>query len=196
MTEKPFYVRRHGKYLRSRRMGYFDALTSSSFKTTDDGRRLFFPWGTLGRGYDIPSEEELERLRRHVKAYMVVSLPLIIVAVTWKGFLGGVALMPVLIVPYVLWTQSQCRRLSRTDEKLTLSESVAGQARAHSTVGLWLLELGALTFVGAGVLILLLDPSNWLLAGGSIAFFGLCAVMFALMLINKRRDGKCSAVGA
>ena len=60
-------------------MGYFDALTSSSFKTTEDGRRLFFPWGTLGRGYAIPSEEEFERLRRRVKAYLAISLPLIIV---------------------------------------------------------------------------------------------------------------------
>ncbi len=37
-------------------MGYFEALTSSSFKTTKGGQKLFFPWGTLGRGYVIPSE--------------------------------------------------------------------------------------------------------------------------------------------
>ena len=169
-------------------MGYFDALTSSSFKTTEDGRWLFFPYGTLGRGYAIPSEEEYERLRRHVKAYMVVSLPLIVIAGNWKGSLGGAAILPVLIVPYILWAQFQCRRLHRTDEKLTLSESIAGQGRAHSTVGLWLLDVGALTFVGAGVLILLLDPRNWLVATGSVAFFGLCAVMFAGMLIGKRRE--------
>lgn len=169
-------------------MGYFDALTSSSFKTTADGRRLFFPWGTLGRGYAIPSEEEFARLRRHVKAYMVISLPLIIVAVTWRGFVGGAAILPVLIVPYAIWAQFQCRRLRETDEKLTLRESVAVQARAHSTIGLWLLEVGAITFVGAGLLILLLDPSNWLIATGSITFFGLCAVIFARMLISKRRE--------
>jgi hypothetical protein len=31
-------------------MGYLDALTSGSFKTTEDGERLFFPWGPLGDG--------------------------------------------------------------------------------------------------------------------------------------------------
>ena len=55
-------------------MGYFDALTSSSFKITEDGRRLFCPWGTLGRAYAIPSEREFERLHRCVKAHRVVSL--------------------------------------------------------------------------------------------------------------------------
>ena len=67
-------------------MGYFDALTSSSFKITQDGRRLFFPWGTLSSGYAVPSEENFERLRRSVKAYMVISLSLISLAVTWQGF--------------------------------------------------------------------------------------------------------------
>lgn len=168
-------------------MGYFDALTSSSFKTTEDGRGLFFPWGTLGRGYAIPTEEDFKRLRRHIKAYMVISMLIVIVAVNWKGFLGGAAILPVLTSAYAIWARSQCRQLHQTDEKLTLSESVAGQARAHSAVGLWLLEVGALTFVGVGVLILIVDPRNWLVATGSIVFFGLCAVMFAWMLINRRR---------
>ncbi len=35
-------------------MGYFDGLTSGSFKTAEDGRRLFFPWGVLGSGYALP----------------------------------------------------------------------------------------------------------------------------------------------
>jgi hypothetical protein len=36
-------------------MGYFDALTSNAFKTAPDGRKLFFPWGVLGRGYVLAS---------------------------------------------------------------------------------------------------------------------------------------------
>jgi len=171
-------------------VGYFDVLTSSSFKTAEDGRRLFFPWGILGSGYVIPSGEEFERLRRHVKAYTVISLYLIIIAVAWKGFVGGFVVLPLLVVPYVVWVQSQCRRLHQTDERLTLSESLAGQARTHSALGLWLQELTALAFVGIGVVLLVLDPSNWLIPLALISFFGLCAVMFARMLITKRREAR------
>ena len=47
-------------------MGYFDALTSSYFKTAADGRKLFFPWGVLGRGYLFDSDRDYERLRRQL----------------------------------------------------------------------------------------------------------------------------------
>ena len=63
-------------------MGYFDGLTSGSFKTAQDGRRLFFPWGVLGSGYAIASEQDYQRLRRQVKAYMVAMLVLVMELVT------------------------------------------------------------------------------------------------------------------
>src|SRR4051812_7202496 len=63
-------------------VGYFDALTSSSFKTTPDGRRLFFPWGTFGHGYIIGSEPEFRRLQRQLRIYLIVALSLI-VGLSW-----------------------------------------------------------------------------------------------------------------
>src|SRR5206468_824899 len=66
-------------------MGYFDGLTSSSFKTGQDGRKLFFPWGAMGRGYTIESERDYERLRSQVKSYIIVSFVLIIASSTLSG---------------------------------------------------------------------------------------------------------------
>ena len=40
-------------------MGDFDAVISTYFKSTPEGRRLFFPRGHLGRGYAIASERAL-----------------------------------------------------------------------------------------------------------------------------------------
>jgi hypothetical protein len=168
-------------------MGYFDALTSSSFKATEDGRRFFFPWGTLGRGYLIPTVEEFDRLRSHVKTYLLISFSLIIITVNWGSFLGAVAVLTILIVPYAIWARGQCHRLKETNEKLTMSESIAGQARFHSTITLWLLEILALTLVAAGVFIVIMDTRNWLVGAGSILLFGLCAFVFAWMITAKRR---------
>ncbi len=55
-------------------MGYFDTLSSSAFKTKDDGQKLFFPWGTLGHGYIIPSDAEFERLQYRYKNVTVFSI--------------------------------------------------------------------------------------------------------------------------
>jgi hypothetical protein len=52
---------------------------------------------------------------------------------------------------------------------------------------LWFLEAMSLGFVAAGVVILVVDPANWLPALASTIFFGMCAAMFAYQLLWRRR---------
>ena len=84
-------------------MGYFDALTSGYFKTAPDGRKLFFPWGILGRGYTIDSDPDYERLRRQVKAYTIVSLVLIVGVTALQAYVGAVVIGALLIAFYLGW---------------------------------------------------------------------------------------------
>jgi hypothetical protein len=77
--------------------------------------------------------------------------------------------------------------LQASDERLSLQDSMTSQARAHSVTGLWLLQIGALAFVALGIFILVVDPDNWLVAFGSIVFFGLCAGFAARLLMLRRR---------
>ena len=168
-------------------MGYFDALTSGYFKTAPDGRKLFFPWGVLGRGYTIDSEQDYERLRRQVKAYTIVSLVLIVGVTALQAYVGAVVIGALLIAFYLGWMRYLLRGLQASDERLSLQDSMTSQARAHSATGLWLLQIGALVFVALGILILVVDPDNWLTAFGSIVFFGLCAGFAARLLVLRRR---------
>ena len=168
-------------------MGYFDGLTSGSFKTTQDGRRLFFPWGVLGRGYSIVTEQDYLRLRRQVKGYMIVSLVLIIASQPFGGYLVLVAVAAPLIAFYFAWMWYLLRRLANSGERLSLQESMTSQAHGHGLVVLWLLEIAALAFVGCGILMLVVDPRQWLIALTSIVFFGLGAAKIAFMLVLRRR---------
>jgi Ca2+/Na+ antiporter len=168
-------------------MGYFDALTSSCFETAQDGRKLFFPWGVWGRGYVVASEQDYERLRRQVKAYMVVALVPIIVTAALRAYVGALVIAMLLVVFYLVWMRFLLRGLLPSDERLSVQDSMTAQARAHSAAGLWLLEIGALAFVGLGIVIIVIDPGNWLIALGSIVFFGFCAGVGARMLVLRRR---------
>lgn len=168
-------------------MGYFDALTSGSFKTGEDGRRLFFPWGILGGGYAIGSEESYQRLRRQVKAWMIVSFILIVGGASLQGGLMSIVMLIPLLAFYAIWMVFLLPGLEPTDERLSLQESTASQARAHSKVALWLLEIGSIAFVVSGIAILIFDPRSWLVAVGSILFFGLCAAKATHMLMLRRR---------
>src|SRR3954464_5190392 len=124
-------------------MGYFDALTSGYFKTAPDGRKLFFPWGVLGRGYTIGSEQDFKRLRRQVKAYTIVSLVLIVGVTALQAYVGAVVIGALLIAFYLGWMRYLLHGLHPSDERLSLQDSMTSQARAHSATGLWLLQIGA-----------------------------------------------------
>jgi hypothetical protein len=113
-------------------------LGGSNFKTASDGSRLFFPLGTLGRGYVIASERDYQRLRRQVKIYYAVFLVLIIGVPFFlrfaAPFAGGLAhllyrrwqqtyVVPVVAVLwfgfYAVWAWSLCRRLQRSNATLS-----------------------------------------------------------------------------
>ena len=168
-------------------MGYFDALTNSCFKTAQYGRKLFFPWGVWGRGYVVASEQDYERLRRQVKAYMVVALVPIIVTAALQAYVGALVIVVLLVAFYLVWMRFLLPGLLPSDERLSVQDSMTAQARAHSAAGLWFLEIGALAFVGLGIMIIVIDPGNWLIALGSIIFFGFCAGIGARMLVLRRR---------
>jgi hypothetical protein len=169
-------------------MGFFNALTSSGFKTGQDGRKLFFPWGVLGRGYIIDSEPSYERLRRQVKAWMIVSLVLIIGSNSLVGALASFVVTGLLIGFYLIWMLFLLGRFNRSDEGLSLRERTTTQARAYSLVVLWLLEIGSLGFVVIGITMFVVDPRNWLVGLASILFFGLCATMATYMLVLRYRS--------
>jgi hypothetical protein len=167
-------------------VGYFDALTSTTFRTTDDGQRLFFPWGSLRGGYVVASEADYERLRRLVKAYLVVALVLIIGLMSARAYLLGFAAAAAWCALYIAWATWTVRGLQRSNETLTLREATAVHARAHSALFLWAALIVSLGFVASGVFVLAVDPGQWLIAASSILFFGFCVVRFLQMITLRR----------
>jgi hypothetical protein len=153
-------------------MGYFDGLTEGQFKIAEDGRRLFFPRGFWGRSYVVESESEFQRLRRRMKIYQAVALVLVVAAVIPRQYNPS---------------RSLVTRLRPAEDRLTLQEASAAQARAFGPLVLWFLETVALAFVAVGIAIWLTDPTSRLLAIGTIAFFGLCAASGAYLLVLRGR---------
>jgi hypothetical protein len=169
-------------------MGYFDALTSGTFKTGQDGQRLFFPWGTLGRGYVIESESDYERLRQQVKAFLAVGLILIIGLMSVRAYLLGLAVAAMWYVLYIVWTARTLRGRQSSKERLTSREVMAVQARTHSLIFLWAAAIGSLGFLAAGIFLLAVSPHQWLTAGGGILLGGFGAFRFSQMTLVRRQQ--------
>jgi peptidoglycan/LPS O-acetylase OafA/YrhL len=118
-------------------MGFLDAICEGSFVRKPDGRTLFFPWGALGRGYLIPSEERCRRMRRECKILFVVNLctlPILVVP-----FYERVGLLPfagaalVLVGFAVLRLALMTRGLVPTAERITRREGIGRTLQALRT---------------------------------------------------------------
>lgn len=168
-------------------MGYFDALTSSAFKTTPDGRKLFFPWGALGRGYEIGPEQDYETLRRRIKLWTIVGLALILVTSQLLGFLASFIVTAAMLALYLGWMQFLLRSLRPSDERLTIWESMTTQARAQSPLLLWTCLIASIAFVVGSLFILIVTPDKWPVAIAGIVFFGVGAAVFGFMLVLRQQ---------
>ncbi len=168
-------------------MGYFDGLTSGNFKTAKDGRKLFFPWGYLGRGYVLASERDGERMRRQLKIYYIVMLAAIVGTSGVHAYIISAAVAVLAIIFYLIWSRYQVAGLTPSSEGLSFREASSSQARAFGPRILWLLEICALVFVAGGVFLYANDPASRPIALLTIVFFGCCAALISYQLVIRRR---------
>lgn len=168
-------------------MGYFDAFINSLVKTGKDGRKIFYPWGIMGRGYILPSEEDFLRIRKNLIIYFITCFLIMILPAPWLNTIEVAVLAFVLLIPYVIWVYINFHGMEQAAEKLSSSESITNRARALGAPVLWLLEVCAVSFVLWGIYILTHYPHDWLSAACAIVLGGYCAVIFAKMIIINRR---------
>jgi peptidoglycan/LPS O-acetylase OafA/YrhL len=120
-----------------RAMRFLDAICEGSFVRKPDGRLLFFPWGILGRAYEVPSEERWRRMRRELKILFVVNLfalPILVVPFYERvGLLPFAAAALVVVGLAVLRLALMTRGLVPTPERTTRREGIGRTLRALRT---------------------------------------------------------------
>lgn len=166
---------------------YTDLLTAGYIKTGADGRRIFYPWGLLGRGYIFPSNDAYERLNDLLKVFLVVTLAIILPIGARGYYVAATILLALSLVFYAVWISFEVRKLLRTDEKMAYSDGLTNMARLMPAWILWVFEIMSLLFVVAGIAMLITEPSRWMVALSGIVFFSFCAVGYAFMLARRRR---------
>ena len=82
----------------------------------------------------LASEQNYQRLRQQVKVYMVVTLAAVIASGIYEHSLAPLAAAALLVGFYPAWMWRMLPRLDRSDERLSLQESMTSQAQAHGAV--------------------------------------------------------------
>lgn len=169
-------------------MGYFDAIAAGSFKKDRSGNQIFFPWGVLGCGYQVPAEADYERLRKLLVRFYKLALPVVIALAVLApvGWLLLALLLPIFVLLYAAWVRRATKHWVPSQERLSFQEILAIQAQSHSMGTLWLLFCGCLLLLVGGITILFLNPNEWFIGVSCIVFFVACALFIQRMLTVKR----------
>jgi hypothetical protein len=176
------------------KLGYLDRMISGYFKSAQGGRKLFYPWGPMGRGYVIASEQDYSRVAKDLKAYIVILVVLSFGAIFVVGYLGALILMPAALVFYIFWKPHLVRGLQPSEENLSLRQSYTNQALAHSSKELWSWEIASLVVLGVGVLILIDEGLGSRLTGLTLLIIAVFILAFATwMLVLRRRASRSEA---
>jgi len=168
-------------------MSYFDGLTDGAFKTDASGNTLFYPWGILGSGVIVESEEKKKKIRNFIKKISIFTLPAIIIIQITVGFWLNLILLPIFGIWYYFSIKHITKDLNITNKKLTISESYNNSAKSFGFLTLIFLEFGSIVFVVLGIWTLWIDKES-LIAYASIGFFSLCAIAFGYMIVAKFRN--------
>lgn len=173
-------------------MGYLKGITEINFKTDDEGRTLFYPWGFLGKGYLLPDEAKIEKIKRYKKIYHIITIPCIsILAVSILG--GCVYCFAIMLIFPLLYFGGTAMLLKGVpfvpDTKLSFKESYENSSKAHNICTLWVMLACSILFTLAGVILIFLDKTSWVIGLICILFFGACSCVFSYMIkVKKARD--------
>jgi hypothetical protein len=167
---------------------YFEGLTNGNFKKDKAGNTVFFPWGVFGKGKVLPDEQTETKVRGFVGLYYKISIPIIFGVGAIVGWAWSFLLVPVFGAWFHFGSKSLVSGCVDSKEKFTLKDWYTSSAASQNNSILWLLFIGSVMFVLAGVFIASTARSSdqMLLGWSSIVFFGACGVAIGFMLKVKQ----------
>ncbi|MBI5319014.1 hypothetical protein [Bradyrhizobium sp.] len=140
--------------------GYTDALFAGFTKAAKNGRKVIYPWGLMGRGYVIATDEIEEQLKQRYAVSVVVVTILLGIAFSFGGFAGGLGVLILCLVGYVVYVKRLVAGMESSDEGLPLVEAYAATARAYSPRQLWSWVYCGLVLIGLGIAVILTGQSG------------------------------------
>jgi purine-cytosine permease-like protein len=159
-------------------MGYYDSLINASFKTNQDGKSIFYAYGTRS-GY-ILSEDDTTKVKRFLKRYYRGTIIAVVVSVVLFG--AYTFLLLLFIVPYYFINIKKfLLNAKKTHERRSMNERIQIMGRSSGVkTCVWLL-VGGILMMGCSIYCIFLPEVRLIGILGTL-LFGLGTPQFILML--------------
>ena len=83
-------------------------------------------------------------MHRQLKIYMIATLVLIIAPIAAQFYITGFIISAALMIFYVAWTPFLKRGLEPSEERMSVGDNIATQARIHNKGMLWAMAIMAI----------------------------------------------------
>jgi hypothetical protein len=181
---------------------YFKGYMEGYFKKDSDDRRVFFPWGSFGRGYTLTDREIEPKLLKSISMYSIV----VGLCFGANGIFLGVRIetemdlfaplvllalfVPLSLILYGYLIRRLLKDTNKSEEKMIFQESLQNISLAVSTRGLyfWLFFSAALILMNLYI-IFELDGG---LMETSLALFFASNVLILLHFLRLKKISKTS----
>jgi hypothetical protein len=174
-------------------------LEKALFRTTDDGRLIYFPWGLTSRGFRLPDADAKKPAIRAASILLVAVLAI----ATWtaevlqpfleaepsqafsgRALIGPTIALAVVVVGYYWWTARYVEDLPESSFKISRQERLREAARLAEP---WkVVAVGAITVVLSLLLVWLRAGAAWLGLAGFLVGVGL--IWWGLLLKRSMKD--------
>ncbi len=165
---------------------YLKQYTYSLFKELSSGTLIFFRWGIIGHGVELPTPELKDTLCQFIYLHVLFSLLCSILVVIfihpkWLTFICLISLATYICVIY-----HYTRDLPISPAKLTYYESLMNTAKQSTYCMLWIGLILSMVFDGIITISLLIQKNQWFTHGLLILVFtGLIFNYLYLISIKK-----------
>ncbi|USG61414.1 hypothetical protein NBZ79_00295 [Sneathiella marina] len=166
-------------------MKIIEFLMAGSFRNTDKGDTLYFPWGIFGSGYILDTAARKKKIL-YVSAGQSVLAGIIILTVYQKfDWMAIWFLLPPYWLCHMIATFLLTRGLQKTDEKLTYRQSLEEVAKKAGFGLMVVMVMASLGGLAIGI---------WMIGAGINLGFGLLmlvasfvlGLMWCYLIIRKR----------
>jgi hypothetical protein len=158
-------------------------VTDRLFRVDDAGNTLFYPYGSAGKGYIVPSKNIEKNIRNfaaawYVCCFVMMGLCFLSGHIWWVWFLALAAL-----IIWELRIRAFKRVLMTSPVELTFSESIRSYAAFRGR--LWITLTALLSFVVAISSVYMFIDQPSILSGMAMLFFVVMAVLQGYILSLK-----------
>lgn len=166
-------------------MSLLDSVIEPYFARTEKGTTIFYPWGFMGRGYEIPSHEKELSLRSGLKSALVGMFIVVFASIQFSDHLYGVLLTGVGIMSYGLWANTVTRGMRTMPWKLSFSSRIDSSARTDSLAKLITMTILSLLLCLASAAMFFMEPDERFWGATGFLFFGLTTAVLGYTSIVK-----------